>query len=183
MEDHLIAAGILFLFAYLRARPLAFCRSFCPPAVTHAEVVQRVLSYKDVIEAAGAGYNVPAALIAAIMHRESEGCASVSCWEPRVKDYSVGLMQIRCDTAKWLGFDNPYEKRTLAWWMKCFELESKVWTNVGLGAKYLRWQYERYEDWEKAISAYNAGSYTVANRKYVQDVLRLRDEYRKHFSQ
>ena len=44
-------------------------------------------------------------------------------------------------------------------------------------ANYLSYQYKRYGDWKKAISAYNAGTYTKKNPGYVSEVWRNVTKY------
>lgn len=42
--------------------------------------------------------------------------------------------------------------------------------NLNCGAKVLRYQLDRYKDLRKALSAYNAGTYTPKNHDYVRRV-------------
>jgi len=102
----------------------------------------------------GLELGVPPALIAAIIHVESRGDPTAAGMHGE-----YGLMQILCSTARQMGFKGA-----------CPELLNP-YVNIYYGTKYLRWQFERYGDWEKAISAYNAGSFTLRNRKYVEKVL------------
>lgn len=74
---------------------------------------------------------------------------------------SVGLAQIQPRTAKWLGFQGT--KQDL--------MNPK--TNLDYAGKYLARQLKRYGgNYEKALSAYNAGRYIPANRAYVQKILK-----------
>jgi soluble lytic murein transglycosylase-like protein len=72
---------------------------------------------------------------------------------------SYGLCQIKLATARDMGFTG-----------KPSELMNGA-VNAYYAAKYLRWQYDRYGSWEKAVSAYNCGracnntSYQVKVRK------------------
>ena len=59
---------------------------------------------------------------------------------------SWGLMQVMGATAREQGFDGTY----------LTELVDPE-TNLYHGCLYLRRQYRRYEDWESAVAAYNAG--------------------------
>ena len=57
---------------------------------------------------------------------------------------AIGLMQLMPDTAKELGVD-PWDANQ----------------NIQGGTKYLKQQFYKYQDWEKALAAYNAGPDTV----------------------
>lgn len=76
---------------------------------------------------------------------------------------SYGECQIKLTTARGLGFrghvsDLWLDRRVNRYW----------------AGQYLRRQYDRYGDWEKAIAAYNAGSLKggkIRNRGYVKRVM------------
>ena len=65
-----------------------------------------------------------------------------SGWKPTARSHkgAYGLAQLMPATARKLGVDrtDPYE-------------------NLDGGAKYLRWQYDRFKSWRLALAAYNAG--------------------------
>ena len=107
-------------------------------------------------------------LVKAIIWRESSGFPNVSRWEPPLQCYSYGLMGVTYTTAVQMGFTgNPGG---------LFD----PGTNVRYGTDYLRWQLDRYsEDVRKAVSAYNAGTYTETNKAYVDRVLEYRSRLEK----
>lgn len=71
---------------------------------------------------------------------------------------SYGLCQIKLETAKWMGYTGTKE-----------ELLNPI-VNANWAAKYLRKQYNKYGDWRRAISAYNAGHAITGNIGYVTRV-------------
>ena len=75
---------------------------------------------------------------------------------------SYGLCQIKLSTARDMGFKGT-----------AHELMEPA-TNALYAAKYLRWQYERYGIWAKAVSAFNCGR-VCNNPGYVS---RVRKVYR-----
>lgn len=88
-----------------------------------------------------AGYTngVPNSLVKAVIKQESGGNPAVVS-----KAGAIGLMQLMPDTAKELGVD-PWDANQ----------------NIQGGTKYLKQQFDKYQDWEKALAAYNAGPGTV----------------------
>ena len=101
---------------------------------------------------------------------ESSGRTEVINYNDGPGGHSYGECQVQYPTARELGYARD---------IYCSE-KSKAPKKCGLlkrskeyGSKYLSKQLKRYNgDWTKAISAYNAGSYTKKNRKYVQKVIR-----------
>lgn len=78
-----------------------------------------------------------------------------------IKEHSLGLFQIKMATARGLGFKGS--KKELM----------KPEINSWYAAKLLRSLYDRYdENTVKAVSGYNAGRYTKANKDYVNKVLK-----------
>lgn len=85
---------------------------------------------------------------------------------------SIGLCQIKHDTATMLGYKG--EPKGL--------MDPE--TNAKYAAIYLKYQYDRYGDWCKAIAAYNAGRYNESqkmpgyprNLKYVIKVSKKLDK-------
>lgn len=98
---------------------------------------------------------------------------------------SHGLFQIKLATAKSLGFITKEVKiikgkRVVIDHTK--ELLNPS-TNAMYAAKLLRYEYDRYHNIIKAISAYNAGRYITGNKNYVNKVLKayIRNKIEKRF--
>lgn len=87
---------------------------------------------------------------------------------------SIGICQIKMDTAKLLGFRGTFNDL----------MNPRV--NAKFAALYLKYQYDRYGDYCRAIAAFNAGKYNESkikpgyprNLKYVMGV---RNKLNKHF--
>jgi soluble lytic murein transglycosylase-like protein len=71
---------------------------------------------------------------------------------------SYGLCQIKLGTAKHMGYRGTAKGLM------------DPYTNALYAAKYLRWQYRRYKNWDMAISGYNAGRAIRGNAGYVNKV-------------
>jgi len=128
---------------------------------------QAILTNRQIIaqniQKAAAKYNLPPALINAVIRAESNFKAKAVS-----SAGAQGLMQLMPATAKELGVKNP------------FDIEQ----NIDGGAKYLRKMLDRFGgNVRKALAAYNAGPGTVIKyngrvpypetRQYVQRVLRF----------
>lgn len=120
-------------------------------------------------------YAIPAGLIKAIIEQESGGNTFAMRYEKGypylVKPFnkyhfneatekvsqqiSWGLMQIMGAVARERGFTGRY-------------LSELTNPKVGLkyGCKHLKWNYNRYNNWQDAISAFNQGSNRKTNGKY-----------------
>ena len=100
------------------------------------------------------------ALIYSICHVESTG--RVAAYTPHDGDGtpSYGVCQIKMNTARHMGFKGT-EAELL-----------QASTNAKYAAKYVIWQYKRYNDLLKAISAYNVG-HSSSNDRYVNKVMTL----------
>jgi hypothetical protein len=96
--------------------------------------------YDPLIERSARRFQVPAALIKAVVKAESN-----------FQRYAVsskgaqGLMQLMPATAADLGLDDPFSAED----------------NVLAGTRYLREMMDRYGDWKHALAAYNAGPAAV----------------------
>ena len=100
--------------------------------------------------------------------------------EPNVNDYSIGLMQLRIDTARGVGnFPDTVSDE---------EIQTKLLDpafNATLGSKYILYQLKRYNyDLKKAIAAYNAGTakyksdgVTFINQGYVDKVFKNYNDF------
>lgn len=140
-----------------------FFRSRIAEAVQDWEVriiLGRISPYNTILIHHSARNFLDENLVKAIIWRESSGFPNVSRWEEPLQCYSYGLIGITYTTAQQMGFTgNPGG---------LFDPD----TNVRYGTDYLRWQLDRYsEDVRKAVSAYNAGTYTETNKAYVDRVL------------
>jgi soluble lytic murein transglycosylase len=143
------------------------------------------LEYENIVLGHAENYDLDPALIAAVIYRESR-------FDPDAVSESgaVGLMQLLPDTAEGIAeltggtafrSDDLYEPEL----------------NVRYGAFYLRRLLTKYDgDLELALAAYHAGQGNVdewrrsggriefpETRAYVQDVLDLRETYRKAYGQ
>ncbi len=108
---------------------------------------------------------VPQAIIAAIMEIESSGRK-----DAKGTSGEIGLMQIKCDTARQVGFTG-----------ECKDLFAAD-TNIFWGAKYLRWQWKRYNgNLSQVFSAYNAGTATDTNTLYVRKVMSAYQRYMEYY--
>lgn len=100
-------------------------------------------------------YAIPAFLLSAVIHQESNfNPLAVNKAAPV---HSFGLGQLTMSTAR--QFCNLTRKTIL-----------NPEKNLDCSAKVLAYQLNRYNDLDKAISAYNAGSYTPKNKSYVNSV-------------
>ncbi|UCD07674.1 MAG: lytic transglycosylase domain-containing protein, partial [Candidatus Aenigmatarchaeota archaeon] len=125
------------------------------------------------------------ALVAAIIERESSWNPGSKTHEENVNDHSFGLMQIRFETARGLGFpfkdlDTPdnYPCNTNDPSNLCYPAR-----NIDYGTKYLAQRLERATSLRCAISNYNAGSgcpltKNKDNCNYVKNVL---ENYYKYY--
>jgi soluble lytic murein transglycosylase-like protein len=101
---------------------------------------------------------VPENVLHGVCKTESNGNASAYVQHDGGSP-SFGLCQIKYKTAKHMGFKGKPKE--------LFD----PYVNMFYAAKYLSYQHERYQNWNKAISAYNAGRYIKSNKKYVTKVL------------
>lgn len=132
---------------------LIFLFSF-PVYSKYSEEIERILKKEKVEEfvfTVGDIYRT-SCLVKRIIEVESNYSEKAKRYEENVRDYSYGLMQVRCDTAKSMGFKG-----------ECSLLLDPV-INLKYGIRYFKRKLKRYEDLTKAIAAYNAGSPIVCKR-------------------
>lgn len=111
--------------------------------------------YYPIVEQYATAYNLPPALVMAIISQESAFNPLAKRYEPKYKCYSYGLMQILYVTAKNIGYKGQPEELL------------DINTNLNYGCKYLSNQYKRYnQNLTDTISSYNAGSVTIKDNKY-----------------
>ncbi|GEM_PF-6941947 len=96
--------------------------------------------YSAYIRKASSMYGVPEAMIRAVIRQESGGNPDAVS-----SSGATGLMQLMPATAKSLGVSDAYD----------------AYQNILGGTKYLSQLYLKYENWELALAAYNAGSGNV----------------------
>lgn len=98
---------------------------------------------------------------------------------------SYGVCQVQLETARFVFSKVSLQARCSAGssYLGVFQLPAprgrdlsrNSWINAMYAAAYLRYQYDRYGSWEKALGAYNQGHWKPhrQNRKYVNKVLAL----------
>jgi soluble lytic murein transglycosylase len=140
------------------------------------------LAYEHVIVGHAENYDLDAALLAAVIYRESK-------FETDARSHAgaMGLMQLLPETAKGIALHTGGSK---------FRVEDLYdpEINVRYGAFYLRRLVRKYGDERLALAAYNAGQRNVDDwlaadkgiafeetREYVDDVLELRDVYARAY--
>lgn len=110
--------------------------------------------YPDV-EKYATTYNLPPALVMAVISQESAFNPFAKRYESKYDCYSYGLMQILYVTAKDLGYKGEPEELL------------DINNNLNYGCKYLAKQYKRYnQNLTDTISSYNAGSVKIINEQY-----------------
>ena len=140
------------------------------------------LAYEHVIVGHARNYDLDAALLAAVVYRESKFDA-----DARSRSGAIGLMQLLPDTAKGIAIHTGGARFVVA---DLYDPE----INVRYGAFYLRRLLRKYGDERLALAAYNAGQRNVdawladgrgiafaETREYVAAVLELREIYRRAY--
>ena len=133
--------AIILLFFSIFTFVLAGYKTFL--SLTHP------IKYQDIIIENAEKFQIPASTIASIINVESS-------YRPNVKSNknAIGLMQIKLSTANYLNdindFDNISEE-------KLFEVK----TNIDYGCAYLNYLIKKFQNFDLAIIAYNAGETRV----------------------
>jgi len=96
--------------------------------------------YEDLVQEAALRYDVPYALVKAVIKQESN-------FNPRAVSRcgARGLMQLMAKTAERLGVKNRFDPRQ----------------NIDGGVRYLSQMYSIFGEWRLAIAAYNAGPVNI----------------------
>lgn len=141
------------------------------------------LRYEHLVTGHARNYELDAALVAAVIYRESKFEA-----DAKSRSGAVGLMQILPETAKGIALNTGGSR---------FQVEDLYdpEINVRYGSFYLRRLIRKYEDVPLALAAYNAGQANVdgwidrdagiefpETREYVDEVLDLRDIYARAYA-
>ncbi len=117
--------------------------------------------YKDIVFASANQFDVLPSLIFAVLKAESKFNQNA-----KSRANAIGLMQIKLSTANYmLSIENQDEITET----ELFDPK----TNINLGAKYLSYLINKFEDFEVSICAYNAGETVVGewlkNSEYSKD--------------
>ena len=122
------------------------------------------IDFGEYIEIYSAEFNLPQELVCAVIYTESRFDKDA---ESAVG--AKGLMQLMPDTFGWIAKKLGEENVEF----KIFDPE----TNIKYGTYYLSYLYERFENWETVVAAYNAGPNKVSewlkDEKYSKDGQRL----------
>lgn len=131
-------------------------------------LLNRLSPYQSIVTEYADQFSLDENLAKAVIWKESSGFPDAERWEGEEYGYSRGLMGLLYTTAQQMGFTGEPDD--------LFDPE----INIHYGTAYLRWQLDRYgEDVRKAVSAYNAGTYTEANKAYVDKVLQYYTRLKK----
>jgi soluble lytic murein transglycosylase len=143
------------------------------------EWYQRVrypLRYEAIVRTHARNYDLPPALLAAVIYAESKFDASA-----RSDAGAVGLMQLLPDTAQGIAVRTGGKG-----FVQSDLLDPEI--NVRYGSWYLRHLIDKYGTEERALAAYNGGQGNLdrgvmypETRHYVDRVLELRGIYRKAY--
>lgn len=109
-----------------------------------AELAAYGTAFEDEILAASRAYEVPPDLILSVIRTESG-------FEPQAKSGAgaVGLMQLMPESYEWFCFRQGIEYDVTRLTDPAVNIDAGVWM--------LAYLYERYENWDTALAAYNAG--------------------------
>lgn len=141
------------------------------------------LEYEHIVRGHAEQYELDAALLAAVIYRESKYDA-----DARSPEGAIGLMQLLPETAMGIALNTEGTKFEVS---DLYDPE----INVRYGSFYLRRLLRKYEDERLALAAYNAGQGNVdewlrtggeiqfaETREYVDDVLEARDVYARAYA-
>jgi peptidoglycan lytic transglycosylase len=142
------------------------------------------LEYEHIVRGHAHQYGLDAALLAAVIYRESEFDA-----DARSSSGAIGLMQLLPDTAEGIAQLTGGSR---------FEVDDLYdpEINVRYGSFYLRRLLEKYDDERLALAAYNAGQANVdgwiaagredipfpETREFVDNVLEAREFYERAYA-
>jgi soluble lytic murein transglycosylase len=141
------------------------------------------LEYEHIVRGHAENYDLDAALLAAVIFRESKFDP-----EARSSEGAVGLMQLLPDTARGIALYTGGSR---------FEVDDLLdpEINVRYGSFYLRRLLRKYGEERLALAAYNAGQANVdgwlaegggirfsETREYVDDVLEAREVYARAYA-
>ena len=142
------------------------------------------LEYEHIVRGHAENYDLDAALLAAVIYRESKFDA-----DARSSSGAIGLMQLLPDTALGIALNTEGHR------FKVSDLYNPE-INVRYGSFYLRRLLRKYGDERLALAAYNAGQTNVdewiaaggeiefaETREYVEDVLRAREVYARAYAE
>ncbi|MGH3092731.1 MAG: lytic transglycosylase domain-containing protein [Gaiellaceae bacterium] len=141
------------------------------------------LEYEHIVRGHAENYDLDAALLAAVIYRESK-------FDPdaRSSEGALGLMQLLPDTAEGIALNTGGSRFRVG-----DLLDPEI--NVRYGSFYLRRLLRKYGDERLALAAYNAGQTNVdewvasggeirfaETREYVDDVLAAREIYARAYA-
>jgi len=159
MNDDILLILLILLIIFLITREAE--------AKTEAQVfLERIKPYDEIIEAEAKANTIDPDLIRAVIWQESSGNPNAKRYEGPEVGYSYGLMGLTMGAATDMGYKG--EEKDLI----------KPEINVKYGVKYLRYQYDRYKDLDKALTAYNAGHWT-GNLTYANAVWKKMSQIKK----
>ena len=123
-------------------------------AFLYFELFMFPIKYKDIVVGVSEKYDLEPALVYAVIKAESDFEKDVSS-----SVGALGLMQILPSTAKWIAEekDEAFKKENL------FSAE----VNIEYGCFYLRYLFDKFDDLDIVVCAYNAGETKV--REWVVD--------------
>jgi soluble lytic murein transglycosylase len=141
------------------------------------------LRYEHIVTGHARNYDLDAALLAAVIYRESKFEADAES-----SSGAIGLMQLLPATAEGIALHTGGSRFRVA---DLYDPE----INVRYGSFYLRRLLRKYDDTSLALAAYNAGQANVdgwraagegipfpETRQYVDEVLEIRDIYARAYA-
>jgi soluble lytic murein transglycosylase-like protein len=152
------------IMGFLTGHTLAWC--------LFAHLLSPSVPYHNTITHIACNQGVDPRLVASFIEQESSFNTKSVHHDPS-GGYSYGLMQLKLDTAKFMGFKGSYKRLY------------DPYVNINYGVKYIVYLNTRYKYIGSIISAYNAGSATwvkgrgFRNQKYVNSVYRRYLKYKK----